>query len=551
MTKNLFMLRSFLNIILCFLIPATLSGQRPAAGAALLHINQPFYVTGEVIWYQLYLPPERQGEEFTIKAAILDEQGQPVDESFIRSGGQAVCQGYYAIPYHLPSGVYRLWLTALGEDDITRTLAMAAIPAYNDLQPLPEGMTLAEAPASAPPPESSLKVELALETPGPISPRQPLQLRIKVQDASGQAVDARASVTVRDEHLYGKKALDGPTLFTGPPCPDEQRYRAGINWPGVVTGEGGQPLNSPLLGVVGVDGGRLLFTRSDGQGKFLLRLPEYTGPQRWQFIDHAAPALSVRWERPEPPPANRALVYTEGIVNYLAYSRQRKKIYQFYAALETALSASIPPPAGQTEGWAPDISYIVPNYERFPNLAAFFQEAVPAVRFLPRAGGYSVSLYNPESQDYFSAPPLFLIDGKATRDAGFAGGLDPVNVKLIELLWNPRLLRQHFPSLGAGGLIRITTALPGLQLPPEQEEDIFNLPGLQPGAAFPAQDEEAAMPALRPAVFWSPGLHIEGQEGATLVFRHSEDYGEFCIEAVVQSQDGRRGMGRLFYTVNR
>lgn len=542
--------RRFLSLIPCLIAMNSLSGQAPpAANTALLHINQPFYVTGEVIWYQLYLPPGLQGQAFTVQATIVDEQGQAVDDSFISSRGEPFCQGYLAIPYELPSGAYRLWLTAAGEKEAAQTLAVGFIPIYNDLLPLPAGIALAELPEEPAPPEGELDVRLRLEPTGPARPRQVLRLAVEIQDGSGRPVDAWASVSITDEGLFGKSVLNGLTQFAGPPLPSGQRYLPGINRQGFVLDENGQPMSSPLLGALGVDNGQLLFAKSDTGGKFLLNLPEYAGRQRWQFINHPAAGLTVSWPRPSPPPAALPLIYTEGILEYLARSRQRKKIYQLSATLETML----PVAASQHKppGWEASISYEVQNYERFPDMATFFQEAVPAVRFLPRRDGYAASLYNPASQDYFSAPPLFIIDGKATRDASFAGSLAPASVQRVELLTDPQKLRQFYPAIGAGGVIRITTSLPGLRLPDEQEDDIFSLPGLQAAASFPDTDTDPSRPALRPAIFWHSGLLARAEEGATLSFRHSDDYGEFCIEVVAQSPDGRRGSGRYCYTVER
>lgn len=542
------------HIKLYILLMAPFVGVFPfTAGAqeALLHVNKPFYVTGEIAWYQLYLPAGLQGQAFTVQATVLNEQEQAIEENFINSAGLPVCRGYYSIPYSLPSGMYRLWFTATAENGAVQTLAVGDIPIYNDLEPLPGDIQLSERPQAVALPEGPLEVRLALEAGVPVRPRQPLGLRIQVYSPSGEALSAWGSVSVLDEGLCGNKAPDGNTRFTGPPLSAAERYRSGFNWPGVAVDEDGQPLNTPLLGVLGVDDGRLMFTRTDKEGRFLLTLPEYTGRQRWQFIDHAAPGLSIHRPRNAPPGMARPLAYTSGILEYLHYSRQRKKIYQLYGTQETALPVHAPSGPTREPAWEASFSYFVPDYERFPDMATFFTEVVPAVRFLARGEGYAASIYNPASQDYFSAPPLFLIDGKATRDATFIGALNPASIERVSLLTDPSQLRAHFPAIGAGGVIHISTKIPNFRLPDGLENDIFSLPGLQPPAEFEGRDADASLPALRPAVLWSPALRITEQEGAFLTFHHSDDYGEFCIEVVVQSEDGRRGSGRYCYMAER
>lgn len=517
---------------------------------ALLHFDKSFYITGEVVWYKLYLPARLQGQDFSIHLSILNEKGESVSETFLAADGKMACQGYYAIPYDLEAGIYRFLFTAQSEKNRTDQLAQAAVPIYNDLAPLPADLKLAEKAETLPdvaffPDDLKVKIEFADKNPP--RPRQNIQLKITVTDKNGVPLSAQGSVSVTDAALAGEPFFAGKNICSGTTLSAGKNWLSGTYWAGTAFQADGRPLSTPLLAAFDVEAGQLHFAESDAGGRFLLQMPVgVEGAHRIQVMERSGAPIKIQWEKPGLPISNGELLYTPGILNYLKTSRQRKKIYQMYAASESDLKVKtqeiVPPP-----DWDTRRSYQVQDYEHFPDLATFFQEVIWMVKFTPENGKYTAKMYNTAEQKEFSTPPLFLLDNKATFDADFIARLNPADIALVELLYEPKKLRQLFPGIVAGGVVRINTLRREQTLPQAEEQNIFALQGFLPPAAFPAPMPDAALPALRPLVFWQPDLTFDEQGATVLNFSQSDDLSRFSVEVVVQSSDGRRGRGEFRY----
>ena len=539
------MIRSILLIGSILLNFTALAASPP--DVAMVHFDKPFYVTGEIVWFKLYLPSTFQGKDFSVQLLILNEKGTPIHETFLPTEAKASCYGYYALPFDLDAGMYSFWFGARRENGAVDELLRTEVPVFSDLKSLPKGL---EINAVQPPPQldaslpDDLKVEIQVVGNTPPRSGQPVQLNIKVTDKNGNPVVAQGSVSVTDAELIGSPST---TARFGASLPAAPNWLSGVFYAGTVSFPDGKPFPAPLLTALDVETNQLYFTQSDAKGHFLLQIPVYHGERRIQIIDHQGADIKVSLEQPSLPSASQKLVLTPGILNYLDCSRKRKKIYQFYSTVEADLQPQAPDI--QPINWESRYTYRVQNYERFVDLATFFREVIWLVEFLPQKGRNVATMYNPVQQQEFSNPPLFLLDGKATFDADFIGRLDPANMQMIDLLNEPKLLRKYFPALGAGGVIRIRTLTGNQNLPPEQEEDIFTLPGLTAPAIFPFKTPNSTTPSLAPLLCWEPTLVTDKQGIATLNYYQNDDLSTFCVTVLVQGSDGRRGYGRFCYTV--
>jgi len=541
------MIRSILLVGSILLNFTALAASPP--DVAMAHFDKPFYVTGEVVWFKLYLPSTFQGKDFSIQLLILNEKGAVIHETFLPTEGKASCHGYYALPFDLDAGIYSFCFRARRETNATDELLRAEVPVFGDLKPLPKDLKInavqspPELDASLP---DDLKVEIQLVGNTPPRSGQPVQLNIKVTDKSGNPVVVQGSVSVTDDELIGSA---NATAYFGATLPAAPNWLSGVCHAGTVSFSDGKPFSAPLLTALDVETSQLYFTQSDAKGHFLLQIPAYHGERRVQIIDHQGADIKISLEQPALSTTSQKLTLTPGILNYLDCSKKRKKIYQFYSTVEADLQAQAPDI--QPINWNSRYTYHVQNYERFADLATFFREVIWLVKFSQQKGRNVAMLYNPVQQQEFSNPPLFLLDGKATFDADFVGRLDPANVQLIDLLNEPKLLRKYFPALGAGGVVRIRTLTGNQNLAPEQEEDIFTLPGLTAPTTFPSKTPDSTTPSLAPLLCWQPALVTDKQGTATLNYRQNDDLSTFCVNILVQSTDGRRGHGRFCYAVKR
>lgn len=513
--------------------------------AALVHFDKSFYVSGEVVWFKLYLPASAQGKDFSVKLLVANGTGQVVGEQFLAVGKDAVCAGHYALPFDAAPGVYAFVFKALQKNGVADELLRASVPVYNDLNPWDE-KTVLETPvgASSMPMPSDLKVEIQMES--TVQPRQTVQLKIMVSDQLGHPVKATGSLSVTDEELCGTQVLPSQNIQAGIALPDNADWLSGIYKHGIVRHADGRLMTSTLIPVWNLETRELHFGKS-ANGELTLQLPHYEGLRHLQVLGVPEEPLRVSWDEELVKASPSKLRYTEGIFQYLESSRKRKKIYQYYGKTETLLPSL--PPTAPTENWKSRQVFKVQDYERFPDLATFFQEVIWRIKFTQRGGRYAASMYNTDTHTEFTEPPLFLLDQKASFDADFVGKLDPAGINTIELLFDPKLLRKYYPAVGGGGVVRITTLSGNQLLSPEKEAEILALPGISPELKFPLVSVAQNEPALRPVVCWQPSVSTDKNGLAVATFVQSDDRSTFCAEVLLQAPDGRRGYARVCYQV--
>ncbi|MCB0689849.1 MAG: hypothetical protein KDC53_25085, partial [Saprospiraceae bacterium] len=151
-----------------------------------------------------------------------------------------------------------------------------------------------------------------------------------------------------------------------------------------------------------------------------------------------------------------------------------------------------------------------------------------------------------------NGPPLFIIDGKMTRDADFVARLPISAVETVELFLDAPKLRSSFQAIGVSGVVRITTSIANLKLPEADAGNIHTIYGLQPKAHFPGFNAQVLTdqkhePFFRPQLFWNPDIPVGPDGMASTTFVQSDDTGPFLIEVVFQTADGRRGTKSFQY----
>lgn len=529
-----------LTCLLCLLISLSVSAQ---GQEVWFHRDKPFYVSGETMWFKLYLPPTYSYNRPTLRVDVQDEQGRNRGYFFLRPDGGAFADGYLEIPYDWPAGIYRLSFSGMKAD--TRelvTLYHTAIPVLSDFGGSATGSwPVTEAPSG----KLQVKVRISEEQ---ISAREEVQLQIEVLDQTGSPVAASASVAVIDEKLAGSEVVATVAAAEAPVLSllDTLYYN------GQVTTATDAPLSSSLLASFGTEDQRLNFSTANQQGQFLLMLPAFYGRKRIQFFDFAVPQIRTRLQHTVPQLSSdqEPLAAAPDLTGYLSLSRKRKNIYRLYQSFEMPVSTENRPLAVQVLPW--DRRFKVDQYESFPTMSTFFREVGNSLRLRKTKKGYTARLYNPLKQRWFEEGPLFIIDGKVTRDKDFIAQLPPAQIDSVYFFHDTRTLRRYFPAVGQRGVVGIRTKEAGYQFPEADAVNIHLIQGLQQPAAFPLPDlggDGAVIPYLRPQLYWNSRLKTGPDGKVSAGFPQSDDKSRFRVEVVAQTPDGRRGRAVIRYEV--
>lgn len=537
------------------------SVQATADAAYVLQLDKSFYVNGEVIWYKLLLPATPIHRGAVVKVVLTDGEGKALFYTFLKNKNAPFVSGYYKIPFDLPSGMYRLsFLASEANTGKLMTLAAADLPIYNDGEKIAPDLVIQQPVATTVSPvlpqgADMLKVSIELND-KTVRSRDQMQAAIRVTDAGGQPVAASVSIAVSDQSLAGA-GPGGQTLIAGLTAPLTVALDTSITFRGLLTNYEDQPLTANVLGVLAPQQNRIHYTRTLSPGNINLRLPDFYAQQPIQFLGfpEEEEKIKVRLLPDEGLAAQGDLIYTPEIINYLELSRRRKKIFQLYTDLEFNLQPQAPPV--NVQALKPERTVNVKDYEAFDNVYLFFKEILTPLVFRQEKGAEQVGAkiftdLGNRVYDMLPGEPLFIVDGKATRDGNYIAHMKMDMVETVSIFTDRSELRQQFNVLGRSGVAIISTSSSDITVPETDADDIFWVKGLQAPAAFPAftpaqVEDDPHRPFFRPQLYWASDMqtNASGEVGAS--FFQSDDTGDFQIRVLVQDAQGRIGYAETSY----
>lgn len=521
-----------------------------------IHLDKSFYVTGEVIWYKLYLGKEFNEKEVTISCLISNQKGKVVGNMFYQNKGQMHINGYYKVPFDADSGMYTLQFSGVDRNtDQSTVLSEVIIPIYNDLK----GMAPPTAPDS-----NSMEVVIE-ETASPLTsnvqvvinlPKNNFQQResvagsISVTNAAGQPIAGNLSIAVIDKELVDGGIVQS-TNITG-----SGDYKKDLYLRGTVSNlEGGSAENSVIGGFSGSDA-KIYYAKVKEGGKFRMKLPVFGGDKLIQFLGDPKTVENIGVDLEQNIVANTAeLPINNTVANYVALSKQRKKIFQHYAALESNLE--ITPTKAKSVRQKANQSWNINEYEYFEYMYIFFKENLSPLRFEFNADStYSAKMYNPANQTsdkFFGGDPLFIIDNIATRDGNYVARMGMEDIAKVELFYRLKDLNKNYKIFGSNGVAKITTHEQLNKLPVKESKNNFMIQGVQEAADFPlfnpSDIKDRRQPFFRPQVYWNPNTATDKNGNASFNYFQTDDRSTFQIQVVFQGENGEMGYATKLYTV--
>lgn len=519
-----------------------------AAQSTYLHLDKEFYVAGENIWYKLYLPTEFEGQNASVKVVVSNRNQQVVDQYFLKNEERNYVAGYYKIGFNLQPDLYRISYFYN-----TTRLASGVIPIYNDLQ-VPKLEQLDEPTTDNLPQLNELNIAIAATT--NYSTRNDVNFTIDVKDQNGQAVESTLSVAVFDHRMVENAQIVAGETVTLTDGNNSTVQSGGIPIEGTVLKEG-KPIRANVLGIYSISESKFFYAKADEQGQFRVELPDFSGTKAIQFLSYQLEhdRIDSRLDGLELLPIEGKLLYTEAVLDYLTLSQQRKRIYQAYTTLENQLAPE--KVLNEVQIYEPDFTYVIDEYKSFDFMYSFFNELITPLKFPPQKDGtFSAQLDNPtgnfSKNTLLSGNPLFIIDGKLTRNADFVANLDMDYIDEVSLYYKTERLKKIYSAMGRSGVISIKTNLRNISIPDEDAANVYKINGVLPKANFPVFDPTttaANLPIFRPQLYWNPDVSTDTSGKTTINFTQTDDVGRFKIVVVAKSKDGKMGYATQVYDV--
>ena len=281
-------------------------------------------------------------------------------------------------------------------------------------------------------------------------------------------------------------------------------------------------------------------------------MPDQSGPHTLQVVgylydEYADTKVEKKMSLSTADDVNFTNAYDADVQNYINSSNKRKRIYQYFNQLENDFE--VEPMSIDRQDVKPNKSYKVKEYVNFENVGTFFSELLGGQLEFKRDGDkITARTYNPTSNrsrgrknfDYLARSPVFIIDGKMTKDAEYVYNMKLDNIDKIDLYFDWRDITKQFGTFGEFGYVVITTTLADVEIPESDREDIFSYSGLQQSVTYPIEIKsmEKSIPVFKPSVYWNPTLQMKKAADGNLKFNASDDVSTFLVTVVAETEDG-------------
>jgi hypothetical protein len=309
------------------------------------------------------------------------------------------------------------------------------------------------------------------------------------------------------------------------------------------------------IGAYLADQQRFVYAKANEEARFTLELPDVYGPFPVHVGGFWPEDLLVRLDRqidlsnPAPPP----LPYPPTVSRYLEWSRRRKLIYQLYGRLEHSFPASFPTVQDTLE--EADSPIALDEYSAFSDIPTLVKDLLIPIRFRTRKDDvYEARIFDPTAptRKFHSNGPLFIVDGKLTRNADYVARLDIARIERFDLYYDFEKGLRLFGPMARSGLVMIQSRNRNIDVPEADRKNFFTINGFQANVKYPVQLQsvEEMEVLLRPAPFWTPNLTTNDQGEAMLSIPLPDDHSRFRVEIVAQGEDGARGLGDAYFMVD-
>ncbi len=529
---------------------------------AIFHLDKPYYVAGEAVFYKAYLPATFDGVSGKVKVVVASGDKSFREESFVQLS-DGYLAGYFKVPFNITSDVYRFSFYALANGSFGAIeFTNFDLPIYNDLSG--EGLKPVFPQGQSDPITSSGSKRLKVGVDNSLhNVRDEVEVQVEVTDASGKTVPARVSVAVADESLLGSTSQN-LTVFSRP-VTIENGVNLGFDerifLQGKIKNANAEPVSVSVIGAYNARENKMYYTKSNNSGDFTLLLPDQKGDHTLQVVGYLYdeyPDTKVEMKRPESSGADVSFtnLHDADVRNYITSSNKRKRIYQYFNQLENDFeveSINI-----ERNDVKPNKSYKVKEYVNFENVGRFFSEILGGqLDFIKDGDKITARTYNPASNrsrgrknfEYLARSPVFIIDGKMTKDAAYVYNMKLDNIETIDLYFDWRDITKQFGTFGEFGYVVIKTNLADVELPAADREDIIVYSGLQPQVSYPIsiKSVEKSIPVFKPSVYWHPAIDIKKSSDGRVRFNASDDISTFIVTVVAETADGQILTGTTSY----
>ncbi|MCB0668192.1 MAG: hypothetical protein KDC80_20340 [Saprospiraceae bacterium] len=514
-----------IRILLCHLIAwGWLSA---SAQNTFIHLDKPYYLAGEYLFYS-FCNPDLPDDTLTVRVDLFNNEST-IDYYYLKVNNKCG-DGYIKLPFDLPSGIYRLMLWVVTQKTYeVQEIAEINIPIYND-------QDLAELTAKVKDENNRPEQFESNSTPRKFEIRQEVDLIVKLPEDSSDPIE-RISVSIRDLTPYrtGVKSV-----FQSRANLNGQSNMQGIPVFGTRSVDDVKSIKNPLL--FAYNPANMLYdgTKVMDDGRFDLTIHSFYGENPVSFLDYVGNDISIKsQERFIHPEIQEELEIDSTILNHLKNYQEEKQINRLFK--QVAISPEYDSMVYANPLEKPSSFVDVQDYAIRGTSIDLFREITTNLKFRPAGGGdYRARMiyeYNGITK-FYSRSPLFIVNGKATRDGNFVAKLPLQDIAFFRIYSDYEFLEKLSP-MAHGGIVYVDMLDPNYELPELQSLPSLNVRGLQRPLIYPVGlKRQSDSPAIGSLLYWHPDAKREDDQ-VTLHFQTGDIASEYLVEIVLyRGQDG-------------
>ncbi len=496
----------------------------------LIHVNKPFYTTGEIVWFKGYLPEILVYQNSLARIDVVSSTHNIIESHYLKISKTRNVSSYFRIPIDLKSDYYYLTLTVYKEDgNVPFVLVRHPLPIFNDLEDIPSGVKTSHPNQVRNSNDPLLEDIIPLITDKKeYATRETITFQLQTKGI------AEASITVTEELNYPNATYSYGEEIKSSFLVDNEITHSGI----IYNPETDLAYETDYLSALIVEEGKVKSFESYNDGRFELDLAYFVGKREIQLVDYFKPQVVVQLDtidlfnkiRP-----TKTLVYTEEVLNYLTLSRKRKKISQLFGESVLEKIPRTPLPINQL---TPDRALDFAKYESFKDLEYFFKQITTPLKIKSQKNGaFQVKMVNPERKPFYPGTPKFMVNGYFISNFNTILSIDIKKIKNVDLFYFQRNLKKQFDILGSNGIASIYTKSASDYKNDDIANNAFTSYGGKIAVSFDdiyakADKESNQSPRLDPSVYWNHHLKSDENGLVQLKFRHGDTKGKYKIQIV-------------------
>lgn len=547
-----------------------------APESSFLHLAKTGYVTGELIWYKVYVLSTSDGRLSPVsKIAYVD---------VIQEGGMTIFQqkieiengsgdGSWLLPSTLPTGNYTVRCYVSAQKSYPGSIYSTSIQVFNPSSSPFVNISLKDTSNHSVPASvnnklliqhvnnSSLTQEESIFLSGlqkiystrskvninATLPKSAAELSVTVYKLDGlelqqqQSFDLTTTVVKQNalELVYKANATTTyPSEYSG-------HFVTGA----VVDRQTGKPINGVTV-YLSVSGERFYFGKAISNQKGAVRFDigkPYGSKQIVVQLPHVKDSNAI--VQLDAPFASVAVFEKQdGSVSFNGNKKQLEERV-FYATVDQSFDANktatfiLPHFNDSTVFYGmPDKTYYLDDYTRFNTMEEVLREYVVEVDLRKSNSQYKFAVLDIPNKKSFENNPLVLIDGVPTNDINKVVAFDPLKLKRMDIVSRKFFLGDQ-PYDGIISLITYNGDLGGYEL--DKQTLVVDYPGIPMKRQYKGLQYldkltlNNKLPDLRVLLYWEPYLKLSRNQSKSVTFYTADLEGDYVIEFKGVGENGR------------